>query len=316
MNDFQSFYSPIEEELSIVEEILRSQLKDVPPELSTPASSLLFANGKRLRPALLLNICKMLGKVKKRALYIAAGVELVHTASLVHDDVIDEADMRRGNPSVNARWGNKMAILVGDLLVAKAASLFLKWGDKRIFSIIAQTVEKMSRGEAMELLLRGKEDIRERDYLKVIELKTASLFSASARIGAILGNAKREEERKLFLFGKYIGLAFQITDDILNITSDEKRMGKPSVSDIRGGNLTLPFLPLARKGILRELLSLNRLEKEELREKLEESGGLEEARRKAEMFLNKAKKYLASFPPSPAKEAVLMLSDFIISRER
>jgi geranylgeranyl pyrophosphate synthase len=316
MNDFQSFYSPIKEELTIVEEILINQLKDVPEELSTPASSLLFANGKRLRPALLLNICKMLERVEKRALYIAAGIELVHTASLVHDDVIDEANMRRGNPSVNAKWGNKIAVLVGDLLVAKAARLFLKWGNKRIFSIIAQAVEMMSRGEAMELLLRGKEEIKERDYLKVIELKTASLFSATARIGAILGNANREEEKRLSLFGKYIGLAFQITDDILNITSDEKRMGKPSISDIKEGNLTLPFIPLIKKGILRNLWAQYRFEREELRKKLEESGGLGKARRKAEIFINKAKNYLDFFPPSPAKEAVLQLSDFIISRER
>jgi geranylgeranyl pyrophosphate synthase len=316
MKDFQSFYSPVKEELTIVEEILNNQLKDVPDELSTPASSLLFANGKRLRPALLLNICKMLGRVEKRALYIAAGIELVHTASLVHDDVIDEANMRRGNPSVNAKWGNKIAVLVGDLLVAKAARLFLKWGNTRIFSLIAKTVEMMSRGEAMELLLRGKEEIKERDYLKVIELKTASLFSATARIGAILGNANREKEKRLSLFGKYIGLAFQITDDILNITSDEKRMGKPSISDIKEGNLTLPFIPLIKKGILRDLLVQYRLEREDLRKKLEESGGLGKARRKAEIFINKAKNYLDFFPPSPAKEAVLQLSDFIISRER
>ncbi|MBC7328879.1 polyprenyl synthetase family protein [bacterium] len=316
MKDFQSFYTPIKEELILVEEILRSQLKDVPQELSTPASSLIFANGKRLRPALLLNICKMLGRVEKRALYLSAGIELVHTASLIHDDVIDEADLRRGNPSINAKWGNKIAVLVGDLLVAKAARLFLKWGNKRIFSIIAEAVENMSRGEALELLLRGKEKIREKDYLKVIELKTASLFSATTRIGAILGEANREEERRLFLFGKYIGLAFQITDDILNITSDEKSMGKPIISDIKEGTLTLPFIPLLKKGILKDLLAMNKLEREELRRKLEESGGLEKAKRKAEMFVNKAKSYLASFPPSPAKEAVLQLSDFIILRER
>jgi octaprenyl-diphosphate synthase len=316
MKDFQSFYNPIKEELILVEGILRNQLQDVPQELSDPASSLLFANGKRLRPALLLNICKMLGKVEKRALYISAGIELVHTASLVHDDVIDEANLRRGNPSINAKWGNKIAVLVGDLLVAKAARLFLKWGNKRIFSIIAQAVEKMSRGEALELLLRGKEEIRESDYLKVIELKTASLFMATTRIGAILGNANRDEERRLSFFGKYIGLAFQITDDILNITSDEKRMGKPIISDIKEGTLTLPFIPLLKQGILKDLLAMNRLEREELMKKLEESGGLEKARRKAEMFVNKAKSYLAPFPPSPAKEAVLQLSDFIISRER
>ncbi len=316
MEDFQSFYEPIKSELGIVEDILKEELKDVPEELALPASSILFANGKRLRPALLLNICKMLGRVSKRACSIAAGIELIHTASLVHDDIIDEADMRRGNPSVNAKWGEKIAVLVGDLLVAKAGKLFLKWGDKRMLSLVADTVERMSRGEAMELLLREKGEISEREYLKIIELKTASLFRTTVKIGAILGRANRIQERNLSLFGKYIGLAFQITDDILNITSDEKRMGKPIISDIEKGNPTLPLLPLFQKGILRELMEKYRGKPKLIKKYLEESGGLEKARRKAEGFIKRAKRYLAIFPPSPAKEAILKLSDFIIHRER
>jgi len=313
MDDFQSFYAPIEGECQKVETILWEQLQDVPQELSLPASSILFANGKRLRPVLLLNVCKMLGRVKKRACYLAAAVELIHTASLIHDDIIDEADMRRGVPSVNTKWGSKIAVLTGDLLVAKAANLVLKWGDSKIFPIIAETVEKMSKGEALELTLRGNKDISEKDYFRVINLKTASLFAAAARIGAIVGGANKEQERLLYLFGKNLGLAFQITDDILNITSDEEIMGKPTTSDIKGGNLTLPYILLFKGGKLSEL---SRLEPHRSRETMEESKVLDKVRKKGENYIARAKGYLAPFPPSPAKEAVLQLSDFVLLRRK
>lgn len=312
MEDFQPFYTPIEGERKRVEEILREQLEEVPQELSLPAASILFANGKRLRPVLLLNICKMLGKVKREACYLAAAVELVHTASLIHDDIIDEADIRRGVPSINRKWGSKVAVLVGDLLVAKAAKLVLKWGNRKILSLIADAVEKMSKGEALELALRGKKDITEREYLRVIYLKTASLFATAARIGAIVGGANKEQERLLYLYGKNIGLAFQITDDILNITSDEEVMGKPTVSDIKGGNMTLPYILLLKERGLRELLNLE----DRWGERIKESKALEKARKKAEGYILRAKSYLSAFPPSPAKEAVLKLSDFVILRKK
>lgn len=296
-----------------MEAILQEELKDVPKELSLPASSILFANGKRLRPVLLLNICKMLGRVRKEAYYLAAAVELIHTASLIHDDIIDDADMRRGVPSVNSKWGSKIAVLVGDLLVSKAGKLILKYGDRRVLSLMADVLEKMSKGEALELSLRGKRDITERDYFKVINLKTASLFAAVARIGAIVGGANEKQERLLYLFGKNLGLAFQITDDILNITSEKEVMGKPTTSDVKEGNLTLPYILLLKKSKLRELLGL---EPQYLREILERNGILDKAKEKAESYIAKAKSYLAPFPPSPAKEAILQLCDFVILRRK
>lgn len=313
MDDFQSFYSPIEGEMQRVEAILHEQFEDVPEELSLPASSILFANGKRLRPLLLLNGCKMLGRVKKEACYLAAAVELVHTASLVHDDIIDEADMRRGVPSVNNKWGSKIAVLVGDLLVAKAAKLVIKYGDKRVFSLIADVVEKMSKGEALELSLRGRQDIKERDYFRVINLKTASLFATAARIGAMVGGADKTQERHLYLFGRNFGLAFQITDDILNLTSEEKIMGKPAISDIKEGNPTLPYIWLLKKRYFPEFL---KIEPHHLREILEKSGVLRRTVRRAQHYITKAKGYLAHFPPSSAKEAVLKMCDFIIWRRK
>lgn len=313
MDDFQSLYSPIEGEKQMVEAILQEQMKDVPEELSIPASSILFANGKRLRPILLLNICKMLGRIRKEAYYLAAAVELIHTASLIHDDIIDDADIRRGVPSVNTKWGSKIAVLAGDLLVAKAAKLVIKYGDRRIFSLIADVVEKMSKGEALELSLRGKKDITEKDYLRVINLKTASLFATAARIGAIIGGANQRQEKLLFLFGRNLGLAFQITDDILNITSEEKVMGKPTISDIKEGNFTLPYLLLLKRGGLRELI---KMDPNHIREVLGKSGVLAKSEQKARSYIERAKRYLEHFPPSPAKEALLKLCDFIIGRRK
>lgn len=313
MDDFQSLYSPIEGEKQMVEAILQEQMKDVPEELSIPASSILFANGKRLRPILLLNICKMLGRIRKEAYYLAAAVELIHTASLIHDDIIDDADIRRGVPTVNTKWGSKIAVLAGDLLVAKAAKLVIKYGDRRIFSLIADVVEKMSKGEALELSLRGKKDITEKDYLRVINLKTASLFATAARIGAIIGGANQRQEKLLFLFGRNLGLAFQITDDILNITSEEKVMGKPTISDIKEGNFTLPYLLLLKRGGLRELI---KMDPNHIREVLGKSGVLAKSEQKARSYIERAKRYLEHFPPSPAKEALLKLCDFIIGRRK
>lgn len=313
MDDFQSLYSPIEGEKQMVEAILQEQMKDVPEELSIPASSILFANGKRLRPILLLNICKMLGRIRKEAYYLAAAVELIHTASLIHDDIIDDADIRRGVPTVNTKWGSKIAVLAGDLLVAKAAKLVIKYGDRRIFSLIADVVEKMSKGEALELSLRGKKDITEKDYLRVINLKTASLFATAARIGAIIGGANQRQEKLLFLFGRNLGLAFQITDDILNITSEEKVMGKPTISDIKEGNFTLPYLLLLKSGGFRELI---KMDPNHIREVLGKSGVLAKSEQKARSYIERAKRYLEHFPPSPAKEALLKLCDFIIGRRK
>ncbi|MBC7328488.1 polyprenyl synthetase family protein [bacterium] len=315
MDDIQRIYQPILKEKEKVELILQEQLKDVPPELSAPASSILFSNGKRLRPVLLLNVAKMLGKVKKQACYLAAALELIHTASLIHDDIIDEADLRRGVPSINSKWGNKIAVLVGDLLVAKAARLALKWGDKNILALVAGVIEKMSRGEALELALRGRDNIGEKDYLKIIDLKTASLFAAAARIGAILGGANQEQEKNLYRFGRYLGLAFQITDDILNIISDEQVMGKPTKTDFKKGNLTLPYILSSREGKSQGIMpSYPSMEITD--ETVYQTIGVDKARQKAEKYIANAKKCLENFPPSPAKEAVLLMSDFILIRRK
>lgn len=315
----EKIYAPVNKEMERVERILREELEGEMEELIIPARSILFAQAKRLRPALLLNICKMLGRVRKEAYYLAAVVELIHTASLIHDDIVDEADKRRGQPSVNAKWGDKRAVLVGDFLVARASRLALKYGDKRILSLLADTVERMSKGETLEVSLRGKGVMREKDYLRIIDLKTASLFSACARAGAILGRATPLQEKHLTHFGRYIGLAFQITDDLLNIIGEEKVLGKPTSSDIERGNLTLPLLALLgdeRREKVREVLRRYWGDPQRIKEVLEKNGGIRKARKKAEGFVRRAKRFLEIFPPSPSKEALLTLCDFVIMRER
>jgi octaprenyl-diphosphate synthase len=255
---------------------------------------------------------------------LGAVVELIHAATLVHDDIIDDAKVRRGRASVNAQWGNEITVLMGDWLYMTSFMVALGQRHFKILDILTNVTRKMIEGELMQLSLNGSLDITEEQHLDISMRKTAFLFSACAQIGAILGGAAEEEEDLLRQYGLSIGIAFQMVDDVLDFTSNEATLGKPVGSDLREGKLTLPLIYLLRDGephyrqLVRDVLGENgtgQEHREAIIRMVRESGTADRVLAKANDLAMRAKTYLAGFPDCPTREALLSIPDFIVARD-
>jgi octaprenyl-diphosphate synthase len=232
-NDFQS-------SLKQVDNIIFDNISASEPLIKSIAATLIAAGGKRLRPLLCLVSSKLAGNIVQNSFYLAAAVELIHAATLLHDDVVDESPLRRGKQTANVCWGNKPSILVGDFLFARAFELLVKTENIKFLDILAHASSKISEGEVTQLRCINSLDLSIEEYLKIIEYKTSTLFAASCRMGALAGGANDETAHSLHEFGKYFGLMYQIMDDILDYT-DENR-GKLVGDDFREGKVTFPVL--------------------------------------------------------------------------
>ncbi len=232
-NDFQSG-------LQQVDKIILDNISASEPLIKSIATTLISAGGKRLRPLLCLVSSQLVGSVVQNSFYLAAAVELIHVATLLHDDVVDESCLRRGKQTANLCWGNKPSILVGDFLFARAFELMVKTGNIRFLDILASASSKISEGEVTQLRCINSLDLNIEEYLRIIEYKTSTLFAASCQMGALSGGANDETAHHLHEFGKYFGLMYQIMDDILDYT-DENR-GKLVGDDFREGKVTFPVL--------------------------------------------------------------------------
>jgi octaprenyl-diphosphate synthase len=229
-------------ELQAVEEILAESSRSEVELLSVAARHILDAGGKRFRPQLTLLAARAFEYDGPAAVAIAAAMELIHTATLVHDDIIDEADSRRGRATANYFWGNSASVLMGDYLVIKAFTLAADTGDARLFRLLCDTIGRMCEGEVLQICVRAEPALDVDTYLKIIEAKTAILMAACCRTGALLGGAALEQTEALATFGTKVGLAFQIIDDVLDYTANADSLGKPVGSDLREGKLTLPLI--------------------------------------------------------------------------
>jgi octaprenyl-diphosphate synthase len=285
----------------------------------------LSANGgKRLRPILLLLSCRLIGESRDSAVRLAAVVEMIHTATLVHDDVIDVAETRRGKPSTNAVWGNHTAVLAGDWLYMQAFQMALRERNFHVLDILISLTQMMVEGELLQLERIGKIDVSEADYMELIDRKTASLFSACARLGAIVAGADEIVESRLGEYAWNLGIAFQLTDDILDFTSRETTLGKPVGNDLREGKVTLPLIYALAAGdapgrVLVETILRNRnydgCSVEDVRSFLERYGAVERARTRAQEFARKARSIIAEFPDSPYQRALAAVAELVIDRE-
>ncbi|MEE8604114.1 MAG: polyprenyl synthetase family protein, partial [Candidatus Aminicenantaceae bacterium] len=283
----------IQKELDAVEEELNEFTKS-PNKIVSEISSYLFKNaGKRIRPALLILCSKLCGYSGDEHITMSSLVETIHTASLLHDDIIDNSNTRRGQESVHTKWGPNITVLLGDYLYIKTISNSLKSRHRQIVQILTDVSSKMIGGELNEYYVSWNLDIDEHNYLDIINEKTASLFSASCQIGGILGNAQDKKEKILADFGTNLGMTFQIIDDLLDYSGDKKTMGKPVLSDLREGRITLPLIyTLQNDGKKNRSRILNLLKKKELdKSSLEEilhtvqsNGALDYTYRKAEEF--------------------------------
>src|SRR5438045_6898855 len=238
----KEIFDLVRDDLALVEDELARRSDTAFPAVSEIAAYLLGGGGKRLRPALLLLSANYAGRKDRSAIRLAAVVELLHSATLIHDDVIDSAGTRRGRPSANARWGNRRSVLVGDWLYMLSFQMALEARNFRILDILIDLTQKMVEGELIQLEKIGRIDVSEEDALRLATYKTACLFSGCARLGAVLGGLENEREEALAEYGRYAGLAFQLVDDLLDFTASAEQLGKPVLSDLKEGKVTLPLI--------------------------------------------------------------------------
>lgn len=281
--------------------------------------------GKRLRPILLLVSCRLFQDPSPAAIQLAAVVELIHTATLVHDDVIDDAQTRRGKPSANVLWGNQASVLSGDWLYMQAFQVALRQRNFEILDLLISLTQQMVDGELLQLQWLGKADVSEADSMELIDRKTAGLFAACTRLGAIAGEATPREQALLGEFGWNLGMAFQVVDDILDFTSRESILGKPVGNDLREGKVTLPLIYALESATSEEREQVQTVLRtghydsvpfQDILAILSRHQGLERARRRANEFTARARTLLAAFPESPAQRALSAATDLVADRDR
>jgi len=314
----------VREDLEKVEKEFCQQTVSSIQAITEIGQYLQVSGGKRLRPVLVLLASKLFGFEGDPAIRMGAAYEMIHSATLVHDDVIDKAETRRGQPSINSRWGNHMSVLAGDWLYMQAFSIALAERNFKILDLLIGLTQVMVEGELLQLAYLRKADLTEDDYFELTYRKTACLFSACLRTGALLADRPEEEENLMASYGINLGLAFQLIDDVLDFTSSEKKLGKPVCNDLREGKVTLPLIyllqmcaPVDAKKVSRVLDDggFENVAFAEVLEMVDRYGALDAARRKAKEFADEAKRCLRIFPECIYKDALVYLPDFIIARE-
>jgi len=322
-NALLELYAGIRGDLERVEFQLSELGRSDNPLIGEINAYLFAQGGKRLRPALLTLCARLYGNGGSEIVFWAALVEIIHTASLVHDDIIDKTELRRGRETVHARWGANITVLLGDHLYIHAITQALRTRRPEIIEALAEASEAMIEGELLEYAVSGEADLSEERYFEILKKKTASLFAASCRIGSRLGGADAAAAGRLAEFGINLGLAFQIIDDLLDFTGRLEDIGKPILTDLREGRITLPLIYALRRleGTVRaDLLSWIESRKRDpetirkIHSLVLSSGAVPEALAKAEEFAARAKSILFEIPPSPSAQSLARLADFILER--
>lgn len=319
------FLCPIEAELKLVEEVISNELISEVQTVETVSRHVLDAGGKRLRPSLvILSAGAVLnGHDPIRLTNVAAGAELIHTATLMHDDVIDDSNSRRGRATANTLWGNRVSVLSGDYVLAKAFSLLSRDGDMAIMRALSDATIAMAEGEVAQIEAKGDTHALTNAYLTIIRQKTAEFMSACCRIGAILGSGSAYETEALAAYALDLGMAFQITDDLLDLVGDPAQTGKPVGGDLREGKVTMPIIITLQRvtpsdrdaveAIIRsEDASPNDVEF--VRGLAESTGAVEATRESAADYISKAICSLNALPPSDARDSLEQLAGYILNR--
>jgi octaprenyl-diphosphate synthase len=313
------------DDLERVEAEIRHELDSPVPLIQEMGGYIAGAGGKRLRPMLLLLAARLAGYTGPRGVRLACVVEMLHTATLIHDDVVDQAPLRRGRPSANAQWGDDASVLVGDHLYSKSFAMLVRDNDRAVMETLARSTVSMTEAEVFQLQLKRSGVTTEADYLRIISQKTASFISACCRIGALLGGLPAGQVDALTQYGMDIGVAFQISDDSLDFVANQDRLGKAIGADLREGKRTLPLIAmLARvtpaeaervKGLLKRQ-ALGAEEVDEIRRYVVEHEGVEYAMAQAHEYARSAKAALTVFVPSEERETLALIADFVVDRDR
>ena len=314
--------SPILEHLDQFQKFYRESLNSEIKLINTVIGYISRKKGKQLRPQLCLLSASLFGEPNDNSYRSAALIEMIHVATLIHDDVVDEADLRRGWPSVNRVWKNKLSILVGDFMFSKALSNMIKLKDFDALEILSTTSERLSQGEIQQIEKAIKKDMTEDIYYEMVSDKTASLFSASCKLGAISVTEDSDKREAMSSFGEKFGLVFQIKDDLLDITGNIEGLGKPAGFDLKKNMLTLPLIYLFdnldrsdAKTLKRKIgKHVKRSELKEVKRLIEENGGIEYAEKQIDRLSKDAVSELDIFPDSKYKQALIAALEFNFNR--
>jgi octaprenyl-diphosphate synthase len=323
--------SAVKEIFSLIKDDLRKVEREIALEsvasvdaITAIGRYLQSSGGKRLRPSLVLLVAKMIGDSSNGAVRMAAVMEMIHTATLVHDDVIDTAQTRRGQPSTNIQWGNHTSVLAGDWLYMQAFHLAVRERNFRILDILITLTQMMVEGELLQMDRLGRLDISEADYMELVDRKTARLFSACTRMGALVGGAELPVEDLLSDYGWNLGMAFQLTDDVLDFTAREHVLGKPVGSDLREGKVTLPLIYALEQAAPGERRQIETILRERSYEQvsfdrvlaiIQRYNGFERAQQRGQAFIQRAREVISGFPESPYQRSLLAITELITERD-
>ena len=322
---FAQIFAPIREDLEKVEREFGRHVESQVAVIPQIGRYILTGGGKRIRPAVLLMAARLAGYRGDAAVLYASVVEFIHTATLVHDDIIDDSNWRRGQLAVHSRWGNDITVLLGDYLYIKSMGLALSRDTLDVIRLLCDVTLRMIEGELYQLTKNGDIHITEDEHLDIVRRKTAYLFGGCARIGGMLGGMSEEQGLALQEYGINLGIAFQLVDDLLDFQGKESALGKPVASDLREGKVTLPIIHLLRHtdGAAHTLVgdvvrdrSVTPERWQELSTLLTQFHAIDYAYLKAEEYAAAAKKPLCTFPASPERDALLALPDYLLSRDR
>ena len=320
---YQQIRAVVEADFEAVDKFIVDQLYSNVPLVENIGHYIVEAGGKRMRPLLVLLAAKACKIDSQQHISLAAVIEFIHTATLLHDDVVDMSSLRRGRPTVNAEWNNPSSVLVGDFIYSRAFQILVTLGDMKIMEIIADTTNRIAEGEVLQLISKSNPNPSEQNYMQVIQNKTAILFQAAAQCGAILSNASAEQELALKQFGMHMGTAFQVIDDVLDYDGDSKSLGKNVGDDLAEGKPTLPLIYALEHGsaeqsaLIRQALTADELQAESLDQVIEivqVCGALDYARALAESESAQALKCLDALPPSEFRDALTSMVQFSNSR--
>ena len=316
-------FGPVLDRLDEVEKFFGREFKVAQPMVRDVATYVLGSGGKRLRPALVLLVSRMLGYKGERDVRYAAVLEMIHTATLIHDDIIDESDLRRGQPTANNTWGNQTTVLVGDWLYTRTMDLCLELGDIEVMRILTSATLRMTEGEILADRVRGRLDVDESTYMDITQRKTAELFAAACALPALFQPATLHLTENLLDFGRSVGVSFQLVDDLLDFTAARSDLGKPVMADLLEGRVTLPIILLLRRidrrnrDRLAEVVSsgsFDAISQEEVLQMVRTSGVLDEVRQRAYAYSAEAAERAQAFPPGQERDALIHASQLLLDR--
>jgi octaprenyl-diphosphate synthase len=324
--DLAQIFEPVRGELERVEREFTRHLESRVELIPQMGKYIQMSGGKRVRPAVLLMAARLCGYTGDRGILNAAVVEFIHTATLVHDDIIDEAETRRGRLAAHSRWGNDVTVLLGDYLYIRSMAMALTQDTLEVVRLLCDVTLRMIEGELYQLTKAGDANITEEEHLEIIRRKTAYLFSGCAEIGGVLGDCTQERRVALREYGFNLGIAFQIVDDVLDYTADEEALGKPIGGDLREGKVTLPVILMMQSAgadaadLVQRVIADRSVTPEnwrKIKDLLVRHNAVDAAFDRAVTYAGRAKQQLsAAFPPSPERDGLLALTDYVLNRDR